>query len=79
MEIGELQPKMLRCFIGGSYLIWKYQRTQRIADAALEQIRFNLQTLDGFTETDILLTGGLNGTFCYVPFHLSSSMSSNIS
>lgn len=45
-------------------IIWKYQGTQRIADAALEHIRLNLQTPDGLTETDILLTGGLNGTFC---------------
>ncbi|CAI9259747.1 unnamed protein product [Lactuca saligna] len=45
-------------------IIWKYQGTQRIADAALEHICLDVQTPNGLTETEILLTGGLNGTFC---------------
>ncbi|KAJ9557602.1 hypothetical protein OSB04_012216 [Centaurea solstitialis] len=44
--------------------IWKYEGTRRIADAALEHICLDIQTPDGITKSEILLAGGLNGTFC---------------
>ncbi|KAK9067444.1 hypothetical protein SSX86_014773 [Deinandra increscens subsp. villosa] len=43
--------------------IWKYQGTERIADAALEHVYVNIQTRDGLVESELLLTGGLNNTF----------------
>ncbi|KAK3023864.1 hypothetical protein RJ639_043995 [Escallonia herrerae] len=46
-------------------MIWKYQGTERVADGALEQIRIDLDIPDGPIETDVLLTGGLNGSLCY--------------
>lgn len=45
-------------------MVWKYEGTDRIADAALESIQVNLQTPEGQTETEALLTGGVNGSLC---------------
>ncbi|XP_021982609.1 uncharacterized protein LOC110878576 isoform X1 [Helianthus annuus] len=43
--------------------IWKYEGTQRVADAALEHVYVNIQTLDGVVESELLLTGGVNRNF----------------
>ncbi|XP_024963235.1 uncharacterized protein LOC112503429 isoform X2 [Cynara cardunculus var. scolymus] len=45
-------------------MIWKYEGTRRITDAALEHICLDIQTPGGITRSEILLAGGLNGTFC---------------
>nr|XP_043618271.1 DDB1- and CUL4-associated factor 4-like protein 1 isoform X2 [Erigeron canadensis] len=47
-------------------IVWKYQETERDSDAALEHVYVNVQTRDGLTESEVLLTGGLNNMFrCY--------------
>ncbi|KAJ8567405.1 hypothetical protein K7X08_019613 [Anisodus acutangulus] len=43
-------------------LIWKYDRTQRVVDSALEHLTVDLNMPEGLLETDILLTGGMNGS-----------------
>ncbi|KAK6916947.1 hypothetical protein RJ641_017698 [Dillenia turbinata] len=43
-------------------MVWKYQGTDRIADSALGQMRIDIQTPEGQRETEILLTGGMNGS-----------------
>ncbi|GAV75061.1 hypothetical protein CFOL_v3_18540, partial [Cephalotus follicularis] len=43
-------------------VVWKYQSTEMMADGALEQIHIDLQTPEGQTGTDILLTGSSNGS-----------------
>lgn len=48
--------------------IWKYQGTELTADAALEHAYVDIQTPDGISKSEILLTGGLNSTFWY-SFH----------
>lgn len=47
--------------------IWKYQETMGMSDTALEHAYIDIQTQDGLTESEILLTGGLNRLFWYVP------------
>ncbi|CAK9187552.1 unnamed protein product [Ilex paraguariensis] len=47
-------------------LILKYQGTERIGDGAVEQIHVDIQTPNGAIGADILLTGGLNGSFCSI-------------
>ncbi|RVW21500.1 hypothetical protein CK203_110988 [Vitis vinifera] len=42
-------------------LVWKYQETDRIGDGALEQISTDINTSDGQSPKDLLLTGGVNG------------------
>ncbi|KAL5578007.1 hypothetical protein UlMin_019706 [Ulmus minor] len=46
--------------------VWKYSGTQNICDCALEQMRVNVQMVEGQTERDILLTGGINGLFSFI-------------
>ncbi|KAF3450096.1 hypothetical protein FNV43_RR06176 [Rhamnella rubrinervis] len=46
-------------------LVWKYRDTQKLVDGALEQIYASVQTLEGRTQTDILLAGGINGSLSY--------------
>lgn len=43
-------------------MIWKYHGTERIADGALGHAHADIDTPDGSIETEILLTGGLNGS-----------------
>ncbi|CAN4114093.1 unnamed protein product [Withania somnifera] len=45
-------------------LILKYAGTQRVVDSALEHLTVDLNTPEGLLETDILLTGGMNGSLC---------------
>ncbi|KAM7530330.1 hypothetical protein LguiB_033740 [Lonicera macranthoides] len=45
-------------------MIWKYHGTERIGDGALEQTRVDIERSDGAIGTDILLTGGVNGSLC---------------
>ncbi|XP_059293426.1 uncharacterized protein LOC132046717 [Lycium ferocissimum] len=45
-------------------LIWKYDGTQRVVDSALEHLTVDLNTPEGLLKTDILLTGGMNGSLC---------------
>ncbi|KAJ8545935.1 hypothetical protein K7X08_018518 [Anisodus acutangulus] len=47
-------------------LIWKYDETQRVVDSALEHLTVNLNMPEGLLETDILLTGGVNGSLSYL-------------
>lgn len=42
--------------------VWKYRRTDKIGISALEQLRVDVQTLEGQSETDVLLTGSINGS-----------------
>lgn len=46
--------------------VWKYSETDKIVDGALEQIHIDVQTPEGQTETDVLLTGGANGSLRYI-------------
>lgn len=46
--------------------IWKYHGTERNSDGALEQTRVDIERPDGAIGTDILLTGGVNGSLWYV-------------
>jgi WD repeat-containing protein 21A len=46
--------------------VWKYSETDKIVDGALEQIHVDVQTPEGQTETDVLLTGGVNGSLRYI-------------
>lgn len=45
-------------------LIWKYDGTQRVVDSALEHLTVDLNMPEGLLETDVLLTGGMNGSLC---------------
>ncbi|KAI4332093.1 hypothetical protein L6164_017030 [Bauhinia variegata] len=49
-------------------VVWKYQGTERIGVSALEQILIDVQTLEGQSEADVLLTGSISGPliFCEV-------------
>ncbi|XP_062162975.1 uncharacterized protein LOC133869896 [Alnus glutinosa] len=47
-------------------VVWKYSETDKIVDGALEQIHIDVQTPEGQTETDVLLTGGVNGSLSFV-------------
>ncbi|WMV08436.1 hypothetical protein MTR67_001821 [Solanum verrucosum] len=42
--------------------IWKYDGTQRIVNSALEHLTVDQNTPEGLVQTDILLTGGMNGS-----------------
>lgn len=42
--------------------VWKYSGTEKIGDSALERIRIDVQLHEGQTTTDVLLTGGINGS-----------------
>lgn len=43
--------------------VWKYQRTNRAADGALEQMHCILRTPEGLKESSVLLAGSLTGSF----------------
>lgn len=45
--------------------IWRYHGTNKIADCALEQVHVDMDMPDGAVRTEILLAGGLNGSFWY--------------
>lgn len=45
--------------------VWKYGGTDKIVNGALEQIRIDVQTLEGQTEMDVLLAGGVHGSLRY--------------
>ncbi|KAM3324102.1 DDB1 and CUL4-associated factor 4 isoform X1 [Capsicum chacoense] len=45
-------------------LIWKYDGTHKVVDSALEHLTIDLNMPEGLLETDILLTGGMNGSLC---------------
>ncbi|XP_019240311.1 PREDICTED: DDB1- and CUL4-associated factor 4 isoform X2 [Nicotiana attenuata] len=45
-------------------LISKYDGTQRVVDSALENSTVDINMPEGLLETDILLTGGMNGSLC---------------
>lgn len=45
--------------------VWKYRETRDSADGSLEQIYAGVQTPEGQIQTDILLTGGINGSLRY--------------
>lgn len=51
--------------ISYSLQVWKYRDTQKLVDGALEQIYATVQTPEGRTQTDLLLTGGINGSLRY--------------
>lgn len=42
--------------------IWKYKKTDMIADSALEQLRIDIQTPEGENEANGLLMGSTNGS-----------------
>ncbi|GAB4841106.1 hypothetical protein Ancab_021850 [Ancistrocladus abbreviatus] len=44
-------------------VVWKYQGTEKDADAALGLVHVNLETPAGLYGTDVLLAGGVNGSF----------------
>nr|XP_016515846.1 PREDICTED: uncharacterized protein LOC107832506 isoform X2 [Nicotiana tabacum] len=44
--------------------ISKYDGTQRVVDSALENLTVDINVPEGLSETDILLTGGMNGSLC---------------
>ncbi|XP_057429811.1 uncharacterized protein LOC130722938 [Lotus japonicus] len=48
--------------------VWKYQGTDKIGISALEHMKVDVKTAEGRVETDVLLTGSINGTlsFCEV-------------
>lgn len=46
--------------------VWKYSGTEKIGDSALERIHIDVQTQEGQTKTDVLLTGGINGSLRYI-------------
>ncbi|EEF32267.1 hypothetical protein RCOM_0128070 [Ricinus communis] len=43
-------------------MVWKYQGTEKMADGALDQMHIHLQTPEGQTEVDVLVTGGTDGS-----------------
>ncbi|KAK7412965.1 hypothetical protein VNO78_04761 [Psophocarpus tetragonolobus] len=43
-------------------VVWKYQGTDKLGISALEQFRVDVQTSEGQTETDLLLTGSIQGS-----------------
>ena len=45
--------------------VWKYGGTDKIVNGALEQIRIDVQILEGQTEMDVLLAGGVHGSLRY--------------
>ncbi|XP_062082889.1 uncharacterized protein LOC133789153 isoform X2 [Humulus lupulus] len=45
--------------------VWKYFRTEKIGDSALERIHVDVQLSEGQTKTDVLLAGGINGSLSF--------------
>ncbi|XP_071711193.1 uncharacterized protein [Rutidosis leptorrhynchoides] len=45
--------------------IWKFYETAGLFDAALEHVYVDILTQDGVTKSEILLTGGVDRTFCF--------------
>ncbi|XP_027362377.1 DDB1- and CUL4-associated factor 4 isoform X2 [Abrus precatorius] len=45
--------------------VWKYRGTDKIGISALEHLRVDVQTLEGQSETDVLLTGSINGSLSF--------------
>lgn len=60
----ENKPKGI--FTHACLQVWKYFGTEKIGDSALERIHVDVQTLEGQTKTDVLLTGGINGSLRFV-------------
>ncbi|XP_026415045.1 DDB1- and CUL4-associated factor 4-like [Papaver somniferum] len=46
-------------------MIWKYKKTDMIADSALEQLRIDIQTPEGENEANGLLMGSTNGSLSF--------------
>ncbi|KAK7856083.1 hypothetical protein CFP56_024978 [Quercus suber] len=44
------------------FQVWKYGGTDKIVNGALEQIHIDVQTLEGQSEMDVLLAGGVHGS-----------------
>nr|XP_023898103.1 uncharacterized protein LOC112009976 [Quercus suber] len=47
-------------------VVWKYGGTDKIVNGALEQIHIDVQTLEGQSEMDVLLAGGVHGSLSFV-------------
>ncbi|XP_068480836.1 uncharacterized protein [Phaseolus vulgaris] len=46
-------------------VVWRYRGTDKLGVCALEHLRVDVQTLQGQTETDVLLTGSINGSLSF--------------
>ncbi|KAK7303833.1 hypothetical protein RJT34_14750 [Clitoria ternatea] len=46
-------------------VVWKYKGTNRIGISALEHLHVDVQTPEGQCETDVLLTGSVNGSLSF--------------
>lgn len=46
-------------------VVWKYQETNMIGNSALEQVHTHVHTPEGAAETDILITGSVNGSLSF--------------
>ncbi|CAJ1975960.1 unnamed protein product [Sphenostylis stenocarpa] len=46
-------------------VVWRYQGTDKMGACALEHLRVDVQTLQGQTETDVLLIGSINGSMSF--------------
>lgn len=62
MPLCEIYPLILKTH---PLQVWKYSGTQKIPYGALEQIHMGVQTPEGQTQTDVLLTGGRNNSLRY--------------
>ncbi|PON42881.1 Guanine nucleotide-binding protein, beta subunit [Parasponia andersonii] len=45
--------------------VWKYFGTEKIGDSALERIHVDMQMQEGQIKTEVLLTGGINGSLSF--------------
>ncbi|TKY72650.1 DDB1- and CUL4-associated factor 4 [Spatholobus suberectus] len=46
-------------------VVWKYRGTDKMGISALEHLRVDVQTPEGQSETDVLLTGSINGSLSF--------------
>ncbi|KAL2340122.1 hypothetical protein Fmac_008062 [Flemingia macrophylla] len=46
-------------------VVWKFRGADKIGISAMEHLRFDVQTPHGQTQTDILLTGNINGSLSF--------------
>ncbi|XP_014498760.1 uncharacterized protein LOC106759894 isoform X1 [Vigna radiata var. radiata] len=68
-----IYPHYCRCNFAEEYdkiqaskpVVWRYRGTDKMGVCALKHLRVDLQTLQGQTETDVLLTGSINGSLSF--------------
>ncbi|KOM27885.1 hypothetical protein LR48_Vigan468s004700, partial [Vigna angularis] len=68
-----IYPHYCRCNFADEYekiqaskpVVWRYRGTDKMGVCALKHLRVDVQTLQGQIETDVLLTGSINGSLSF--------------